>query len=183
MSAASLIAAIQTTDPAVLRAEVERLMAEHHQAKRRSPSKTVPNPLDDTLGALELTALHVAAKAYAVHRANPTLARAFDEMVQILLDEGANPALEIGVKRERRWLMGRYVMMEVAPGQTVAEVCERHLPPSLTYHFETYVGGRNQNIGTLWGSKNRECLSAAMKEHWRKRKAEEKMGRSESATA
>ena len=27
--------------------------------------------------ALELTVLHVAAKAYAVHRANPTLARAF----------------------------------------------------------------------------------------------------------
>lgn len=182
MSAASLIAAIQTTDPALLRAEVERLMAEHREAKRRSPSKTVPNPLDDTLGALELTALHVAAKAYAVHRANPILARAFDEMVQILLDEGANPALEIGVKRERRWLLGRYVMVEVAPGKTVAEVCERNLPPSLAYHFDTYVGGRNQNIGTLWGDKNRECLSAAMKKHWRKRKAEEKEAKRQSAT-
>jgi hypothetical protein len=134
-----LITAVQSCQPARVRAVIAQLQrlaeaeVQHlNGSQRHWQRKTY---LDDRLpGPLDLTALHVAAKGYAAHADDPTLAQVFDTMVHDLLAAGASPWLEVGAKELRGGLEGK-ALMTFVPGKTVAEVCERRMPPSLSVWF------------------------------------------------
>lgn len=175
-AAERLIAAIHTTEPQVLREVVDELLEKFQREREKAPLEAwfFRNPLDATFGNLELTALHVAAKAYAVHSSNPHLAQVFNEMVQILLDGGANPAMEIGVKRDWRFVMGKHQWCEVEKGQTVAEVCGRNLPPALAGWFAKAVEETRGHTGFLHSRETREAVSQAVARTWERRRARER---------
>lgn len=123
-----LIAAIQTAEPDRLRA----LLAEIAQIPNCPPAGDDAHPVNHRLAdPLGLTALHVAGKAYAVHADDTRLGDVFNTMVADLLEAGANPLVEMGVKRGWTWVGSERIWGIVGPGMTVAEVCERRLPPSL----------------------------------------------------
>lgn len=78
------------------------------------------------LSGSDLTALHVACKAYSHYARDPDLARTFDQMVQLLLDAGAVPGKEARIGRERI---------------TSVMACEGRIPPSL----QNYLSHRAEN--------------------------------------
>ncbi|MFY2764338.1 hypothetical protein [Arenimonas sp. MALMAid1274] len=138
-----LITAVQSCQPARLRAVIAQLQrladanVKHLRGSERHWQRKTY--LDDRLpGPLDLTALHVAAKGYAAHADDPTLAQVFDTMVQDLLEAGASPWLEVGAKQLCGGLEGK-ALMTFAAGKTVAEVCDGRMPPSLSAWFAARV--------------------------------------------
>lgn len=134
--AQELITAIQTGIPGRLRAVIEQLSrlsddeVKHLEGSQRLWSRK--NYVNDRLpGGLDITALHLAAKAYSAHASDARLAAVFNEMVSDLLAAGALPWLEVGSKPIKETLGGRE-MARMSMGQTVLEVCEGKLPPALS---------------------------------------------------
>lgn len=78
-------------------------------------------------GPVNITPLHLAAKAYAAYADNPLLGCNFDRMVSDLLDAGACPWVEAGTKR---WTTNSGTT-RTELGQTVVEACDGKVPPSL----------------------------------------------------
>lgn len=94
------------------------------------------NYVDSPLAPLGLTALHVVCKAYSVHHADMHLGGLFDQMASDLLDAGANPYIEIGATyRPQSNRQGDMVLALDKHGQTVAEVCNGIVPPSLKVFY------------------------------------------------
>lgn len=134
-----LIAAIETCEPERLRAVIAQLQRlAQEEVEHLAPGDQYWERrcyINDRLpGSLGLTALHVAAKAYATYHQDPALANAFDTMVSNLLDAGAVPWLEVGAQGVSRSSRGEPVVVAV-PGKTVPEVCEGRIPPSLAKWF------------------------------------------------
>lgn len=130
-----LISAIQTCEPAKVAEAIEQAQTAARIKWDELPHDVqrglMPNPVNAAMpGMAGLTALHVAARAYAAHEHDPKLAAAFNAMVQLLLDAGANPWLAVGAK------VGD-------PGQTVAQVCQGKQPPALKGWLSHYIDDRN----------------------------------------
>lgn len=154
--AQELITAIQTCVPGRLRAVIEQLGRLSDDEVRHLPTKEQgwerKNYINDRLtGSLEITALHLAAKAYAAHSSDELLAAAFNEMVGDLLAAGASPWLEIGGRKYKQVVDGR-VIVRITPGQTVAEVCEGRMPPALT----AWLAATCDNTSTTKGSADKK---------------------------
>lgn len=130
-TAQELIQAVQSLNPATLRAVIAKhqnlLGFDFSQVELGARHRYPANPVNARInGRLDLTALHVAAKAYSAYRHKPHMAKAFDDMVQILLEAGANPYIEAG-KAKGSMFDG----FSCGAGLTVAQVCDGHLPPAL----------------------------------------------------
>jgi hypothetical protein len=137
--AQKLINAIETCEPQRVRtviAQLQRLAQE--EVEHLAPGDQYWERrcyINDRLpGSLGLTALHVAAKAYASFHQDAALAAVFDTMVADLLDAGAVPWLEVGAQGVCRSSRGEPMVVAV-PGKTVLEVCEGRVPPSLAKWF------------------------------------------------
>ncbi len=120
-----LISAIQTCEPAKVAEAIAQLNAQadasvaHIDKADRAWERERINPVRMSMPDMAgLTPLHVAAKAYSAHVHQPKLAAAFNAMVQLLLDAGASPWAAIGASAKD-------------PGQTVVQVCQGQVPPSL----------------------------------------------------
>jgi hypothetical protein len=130
-----LINAVQSCDPQQVEAAITTLNAlsdarvAHLKGSERLWNRR--SHINDRLpGPLDVTALHVAAKAYAVHHQDLALAAVFNEMVANLLAAGAMPTLEVGA-RDMRHRVNGHETFDVVRGQTVVELCDGHLPPAL----------------------------------------------------
>lgn len=133
--AKTLIAAIETCEPRRLRAVIARLEdLAQAEVEHLAPGDQYWERrcyINDRLpGSQGLTALHVAAKAYASFHQDPALAAVFDTMVADLLHAGAVPWLEVGAQGVCRSSRGEPMVVAV-PGKTVLEVCDGRVPPSL----------------------------------------------------
>lgn len=140
-----LLAAIQTAEPDRLRA----LLAEIARCPGNPPAGEDAHPVNHRLAdPLGLTALHLAAKAYSVHANDPRLADVFNTMVADLLEAGANPLMEMGARWGWTWVGSERIWGIVQRGMTVAEVCERRLPPALQREMagRAFVLARNSYI-------------------------------------
>jgi hypothetical protein len=153
--AATLITAIQSCNPRVVRDCIQALKAvsEAEVAHLPKPDQRAwgrKNHINDTWGGLNLTALHVAAKAYSAHCADPRLAQAFDTMVGDLLAAGANPFLEAGGKKQSAWINGTRIVGAPDGGQTTVELCEGKVPPALAAHLAQHCDDNltSNNHGT-----------------------------------
>ena len=129
-AAQELINAIQSCKPGLLRLVIARLQRQAGiDLSRVEPAarhRIKHNPVNAQLAqVMNLTPMHVAAKAYSAHEQDPDLASAFSEMVEDLLAAGANPWIEA-----------------TRPHGTVAEVCEGRLPPALAQFFEDHCDDR-----------------------------------------
>ncbi|WP_165710293.1 hypothetical protein [Stenotrophomonas maltophilia] len=82
-----------------------------------------------------ITALHVAARLYSINYKDPVRSEKFNEMVEILLSNGASPALAMGKTYRKGTLGPNRIIVTDDPGKTVAEVCDKRLPPSLASWF------------------------------------------------
>lgn len=91
--------------------------------------------VNDELPDLGVTALHVAAKAYATHTHDRVLSGVFNLMVRMLLGAGASPFAEVGTTYKARLLGTAKVQGVDSRGLTVAEVCEGKMPPALKEWF------------------------------------------------
>ena len=135
--ATDLINAVQSCNARNLQQVIARLkqIAEDDvtaQKTRKDQRWVRKNYVDSPLAPLGLTALHVVCKAYSVHHGDKHLAGVFDQMASDLLDAGANPYIEIGTKyRPQSNCQGDMVLAVDKHGQTVAEVCNGIVPPSL----------------------------------------------------
>lgn len=134
--AQELITAIQTCNPGRLRAVIERLnLLADDEVKHLAGTEKAwarKNYINDRLpGGLDITALHLAAKAYSAHASDKTLGPVFNEMVSDLLAAGAMPWLEVGSKPVKE-KVGATTKIRMTMGQTVLEVCEGKMPPALT---------------------------------------------------
>ena len=167
--AQELINAIQSCQPQRLRAVICQLQglaqADTSHLKRdddrRWGKKCYIN--DRLTGALDLTALHVAAKAFSANTADQRLSKVFDEMVRDLLEAGANPWLEIGVRKKLRDGLGT---SSISTGKTVVEVCEGVLPPALQDWIQDHCDARSThrfNVATHSTTHAREESELAIK--------------------
>lgn len=134
-----LIQAIQTCDPAQLAqaiATLQQQVAEQAKtlpAEDQSWARERNNPVRCTMPNMAgLTPLHVAAKAYATHTHRPELAYVFNAMVGMLLEAGASPWAAVGARRREL-------------GQTVVQVCEGKLPPTLADWLAANINDRGDN--------------------------------------
>lgn len=132
-TAQELINAIQSLKPGLLRIVIARVQRQAgfdlSSLEPAARHRIRGNPINARLeGVMDLTALHVAAKAYSAYR-NSHLAPIFNEMVAMLLEAGANPWLEAGKATDSRF---------EPQGLTVAQVCERHIPPALAAFLEAH---------------------------------------------
>lgn len=147
--ALTLINAIQTCDRQQLRRAIRQVQAQAalddaNKKRRKNMRSILPNYINDKLaGALDVTALHVAAKAYSQHAHIPHLARVFNEMVSDLLEAGASPGATVGARYQMRQCGAKMLPVCVDPGQTVAQVCGCNMPPSLANWFALQV---NDNL-------------------------------------
>lgn len=91
--------------------------------------------LNGQLSGTGITALHVAAKLYSINHKDPVLSKNFNEMVEILLTNGASPTLAMGKTYRKGTLGPNRIIVTDDPGKTVAEVCDKRLPPSLASWF------------------------------------------------
>lgn len=91
--------------------------------------------LNGQLPGSGITALHVAARLYSINYKDPVRSKKFNEMVEILLSNGASPALAMGKKYRKGTLGPSRIIVTDDPGKTVAEVCDKKLPPSLAAWF------------------------------------------------
>lgn len=131
--APQLVIAIQSCIAGRVRAVIAQLKAlaedevKHLKGSDRLWSRK--NYVNDRLsGDLDLTALHLAAKAYSAHTKDRNLASVFNEMVGDLLAAGADPWLEVGARSSPCRGLG----LNKTQGQTVVEVCEGRIPPALS---------------------------------------------------
>ena len=88
------------------------------------------NYLNDQLPGTRLTAMHVAAKAYAHFRFDRNMSWLYDQCVKRLLDAGANPFIEALGTCKHTVVLGK-VIPYLEHGQTVLDVCKGAMPPSL----------------------------------------------------
>ncbi len=91
--------------------------------------------LNGQLPGSGITALHVAARLYSINYKDPVRSAKFNEMVEILLTNGASPALAMGKTYRKGTLGPNRIIVTDDPGKTVAEVCDKRLPPSLAAWF------------------------------------------------
>lgn len=135
--AQELINAIQSCQPHLLRAVIEKLQRQAgvdlSQVELRLRHVVKGNPVNDRLPSMDITPLHVAAKAYAAHVDSPLHAWIFGEMVRDLLNAGANPVAVMG--RTSRMARSGWGVVEAEEGLTVAQVCEGKMPPALADFF------------------------------------------------
>lgn len=135
--AQQLINAIQSSQPHRLRAVIETLQRQAgidlSQVERQLRHTYSDNPVNDRLPGLDITPLHVAAKAYSAYANDPLHAWIFGEMVRDLINAGANPVAVMG--RTSRLGRNGYDAVDAEEGLTVAQVCEGKLPPALAAFF------------------------------------------------
>lgn len=138
--AQELINAIQSGHPHRLRAVIEKLQRQAgidlSQVDLQFRHSYKGNPVNDRLPGMDITPLHVAAKAYSAHAHDPLNSWIFGEMVRDLLNAGANPIAVMG--RTSRMARSGYGVVEAEEGLTVAEVCEGKLPPALASFFAKF---------------------------------------------
>lgn len=91
--------------------------------------------LNGQLPGSGITALHVAARLYSINYKDLVRSAKFNEMVEILLTNGASPALAMGKTYRKGTLGPNRIIVTDDPGKTVAEVCDKRLPPSLASWF------------------------------------------------
>lgn len=125
-----LISAIQVEDVDAFRALVQSITAAG-LAAGAYPGLW----LNGQLPGSGISALHVAARLYSINFKDPVRSEKFNEMVQILLTNGASPALAMGKKYRKGTLGPNRIIVTDDPGKTVAEVCDKRLPPSLAAWF------------------------------------------------
>ena len=173
--AQTLIAAVQSGDPAQVRAvlaHLEHLADKHAQTLPLADRGWArPSYVDDRLpGDLGLTALHVAAKAYGAFLDNPAQAAAFDAMVADLLAAGASPWAEIGARGVRTTPLGQPLMAAV-PGRTVPQECGRRLPPSLVRWIAEHCDDRGTAVSNGVALHSTTVVkNAARVQAWRERR-------------
>ncbi|WP_143048207.1 MULTISPECIES: hypothetical protein [Stenotrophomonas] len=126
----SLISAIQAEDVAAFRTLVQSITTAG-LAAGAYPGLW----LNGQLPGSGITALHVAARLYSINYKDPVRSKKFNEMVEILLSNGASPALAMGKKYRKGTLGPNRIIVTDDPGKTVAEVCDKKLPPSLAAWF------------------------------------------------
>lgn len=134
MSANELIFAIQSCNAETLRKALEQANDEADMAvahlKQRHRKWERKNPVNERSTLLDVTPLHVASKAFSAHAGNRELSKAFNQMVQMLLDADGNPYLEAGAVMKRTRVGDRFVCVYV-PGKTAVELCNGVVPPAL----------------------------------------------------
>ncbi|WP_157173531.1 hypothetical protein [Stenotrophomonas maltophilia] len=91
--------------------------------------------LNGQLPGSGISALHVAARLYSTNYKDPVRSKKFNEMVEILLTNGASPALTMGKTYRKGTLGPNRIIVTDDHGKTVAEVCDKRLPPSLAAWF------------------------------------------------
>lgn len=129
--ALQLIEAINHGSTCALNHVIECLVERaQEEADARKIGRWGTNYLDAQLPGTRLTALHVAAKAYAHYRHDRNQAWVYDQCVKRLLEAGANPFIEALGTVRRREVMGKTTSY-LDNGQTVLDVCNGVIPPSL----------------------------------------------------
>lgn len=150
--APQLVSAIQSCSPGRVRSVIAQLKAlADYEVKHLTGSDrlwALKNHVNDRLsGELDLTALHLAAKAYSAHTKDRNLASVFNEMVGDLLAAGADPWLEVGAKSNPCRGLG----LNKTQGQTVVEVCEGRIPPALS----AWISEQTEAHWSLEGYRNK----------------------------
>lgn len=125
-----LISAIQEED-----VEAFRTLVQNITAAGRAAGAYPGLWLNGQLPGTGISALHVAARLYSLNHRDAVRSEKFNAMVEILLTNGASPALAMGKTYRKGTLGPNRIIVTSNPGKTVAEVCDKKFPPALVEWF------------------------------------------------